>query len=127
LRELVWQDCRNSYRESARHVFGPKIDNVLHCKQETYSAASVFAYSHLLARGLPSSSRPSRTRRANSLLSQLDRRHCDKEFEAMAAPKGSTVIQAMLKRLAADERSNSTEKVAGTVGTMTALVKRAAS
>jgi hypothetical protein len=45
----------------------------------------------------------------------------------MAAPKGSIVIQTMLKRLAADERRTGTEKAEGTVGTMTALVKRAAS
>jgi hypothetical protein len=45
----------------------------------------------------------------------------------MAAPKGSTVIQTMLKRLAESERINGTEKSAGTVGTMTALVKRTAS
>jgi hypothetical protein len=41
----------------------------------------------------------------------------------MAAPKGSSVIQTMLKRLEQEERKST----AGTVGTMTALVKRAAS
>jgi len=52
---------------------------------------------------------------------------CDKEFVAMAAPKGSIVVQTMLKRLADDERKNGMEKTAGTVGTMATLVKRAAS
>jgi hypothetical protein len=63
-------------------------------------------------------------------LFQLDRQECDKEFVAMAAPKGSSVIQTMLKRLAQDAEQDSrkqSREMAGTVGTMTALVKRAAS
>jgi hypothetical protein len=60
-------------------------------------------------------------------LRHLDRRDCDKEFVPMAAARGSRVIQTMLKRLASDERINGTEKSAGTVGTMTAPVKRTAS
>ena len=61
---------------------------------------------------------------------QLDRQDCGKEFVAMAAPKGSSVIQTMLKRLAQDAEQDSrkqSREIAGTVGTMTALAKRAAS
>lgn len=44
----------------------------------------------------------------------------------MAAPKSSSVIQTMLKRLAEDERNGSTEKTAGTVGTMASRLAKAA-
>jgi hypothetical protein len=64
-------------------------------------------------------------------LFRLDCHDSDKEFVAMAAPKGSVVIQTMLKRLAEDAsqevRKSSTEQRAGTVGTVTSLVKQAAS
>jgi hypothetical protein len=44
----------------------------------------------------------------------------------MAAPKGSSVIQTMLKRLAEEERNRGTEKTAETVGTMAARLAKAA-
>jgi hypothetical protein len=44
----------------------------------------------------------------------------------MAAPKSSSVIQAMLKQLREDERKSSTEITAGTVGTMASRLAKAA-
>jgi hypothetical protein len=44
----------------------------------------------------------------------------------MAAPKGSSVMQTMLKRLAEDERGRGTTKAAETVGTMAPNLEKVA-
>ncbi|MGA8034963.1 MAG: hypothetical protein WA823_15525 [Candidatus Acidiferrales bacterium] len=44
----------------------------------------------------------------------------------MAAPKSSSVMLTMLQRLAEDERKSSTNKTAGTVGTVASRLAKAA-